>query len=312
MSLDLLDTPLRVTWDLGCPEPRLNDEQVLRISRRLGRAGIFHLTLEGRALAHGAVAEALRQLAEDGLQLSLVFGSSEEERAALVKGLPLQRLWIDVAAHIRCAALDGNGLAQQVAFVRGQGYEPALLMVPLRCNVHLLPPLLDLCRKLEVGTFKLPNVPVNDSFSRTLAPQVLGPGDLERLSRLVGEDPAVLTRGVNLEIHDRFVWEQLGADSELSEYGGCQAGNSLAHVDAGGQVLPCSSWPEPIGDLLCDELEVIWAAAPRQRVRRNIASQPDDCRGCRDYALCLGACRGLGRALNEEAGGRDPGCGAPR
>nr|NIS43769.1 SPASM domain-containing protein [Desulfuromonadales bacterium] len=117
-----------------------------------------------------------------------------------------------------------------------------------------------------------------------------------------------------MDIHDRFIWEIFSGPEvvEHSEYGGCQAANSLVHIDCGGDVWPCSSWPQSLGSLLEADLEEIWSGPQRMGVRREIAAEPVGCRSCRDYALCLGACRGLGRSLNQVGGERDPACPGPR
>ena len=117
-----------------------------------------------------------------------------------------------------------------------------------------------------------------------------------------------------MEIHDRFLWEIMTPELEQarSEYGGCQAGNSLGHVDAVGNVYACAAWPEAFGSLRDVSLDELWRSPERLAIRQKITEMPTGCLGCRDYALCLGGCRGLGGRLNRQGEGRDLMCREPR
>lgn len=70
---------------------------------------------------------------------------------------------------------------------------------------------------------------------------------------------------------------------------GCSACEGLLSVDPKGNILPCSSWPEPIGNLLEEGFEAIWFNNRSQWIRDKKAA-PLKCRECRDFAVCQGAC----------------------
>lgn len=70
---------------------------------------------------------------------------------------------------------------------------------------------------------------------------------------------------------------------------GCSACEGLLSVDPKGNILPCSSWPEPIGNLLEEGFEAIWFNK-RSEYIRDKKSAPTECRECRDFAVCQGAC----------------------
>lgn len=312
--MDLLDTPLRVTWDLHGPAGSAGSDEALLVAQGLASAGVFFVTLEARPLVHVAVAEILSALSAGGCRVLLVCDGTSPELAALRCDLPLQSLLLDVRHYIAGAALDVVALGQAVEAVRRKGFDPGLLLTPLADNVHLLPGLLAFCRDRQVGRIKLPNVKIGASFQQPQAAGLLRPADLERLRALLGGDPLALHAGITLEIHDLFLWELLfpGREDGRSEYGGCQAANTLAHVDAAGNLYPCSSWPDLLGSLLQQSLEEIWQSPKRFRVRDEIAAVPSGCSACRDYSLCLGGCRGLSRAFCVDGGGRDPLCPGPR
>lgn len=314
MSIDLLDTPLRVTWDLHGEKTSLGEEDALRVADALSTAGLFFSTLEERPLLHVAIRGVLDTLAAGGVQVLLVCDGSDLELDRLTPGLPIATLFLNAAPFVADGRADIPALNRAVDRVRARGYEPALLMTPLRGNIRALPGLLGFCRQVGMGKFKLPNVKIGDSFCRSRRPDLLQPQDIEALKTLLGADRDALRAGIALEVHDLFLWELLFSDGEegRSEYGGCQAGNSLAHVDGFGELYPCSSWPQRLGSLLSDTLEDLWASPLRHAVRNEIAEVPAGCAGCRDYPLCFGGCRGLARSLPPGPGGRDPLCAGRR
>jgi radical SAM protein with 4Fe4S-binding SPASM domain len=70
---------------------------------------------------------------------------------------------------------------------------------------------------------------------------------------------------------------------------GCSACEGLLSVNPVGELLPCSSWPEPVGNLLTEGFDALWFGN-RARWIREKREGPAACRDCRDFALCQGAC----------------------
>ena len=70
---------------------------------------------------------------------------------------------------------------------------------------------------------------------------------------------------------------------------GCAACDGLLSVSPAGDVLPCSSWPEPVGNLLRDAFRSVWDSS-RGRWLRAKQFAHDACTGCADFALCQGGC----------------------
>ena len=70
---------------------------------------------------------------------------------------------------------------------------------------------------------------------------------------------------------------------------GCSACEGLLSVDPMGNVLPCSSWREPVGNLLTDGFETVWFNTRAKHLRQKQAAHPG-CRECPDFAICHGAC----------------------
>jgi radical SAM protein with 4Fe4S-binding SPASM domain len=70
---------------------------------------------------------------------------------------------------------------------------------------------------------------------------------------------------------------------------GCAACDGLLSVAADGAVLPCSSCPGPVGNLLRQEFSEIWQSPKARRYRRK-GFAPPGCRDCEHFAVCHGAC----------------------
>jgi radical SAM protein with 4Fe4S-binding SPASM domain len=90
---------------------------------------------------------------------------------------------------------------------------------------------------------------------------------------------------------------------------GCAACDGLISVAANGDVLPCSSYDEPVGNLLREGVEAVWGSRLARRHRDKSLAHPD-CRSCEDFAACQGACplywRRLGFGELCNAQGFDP------
>ena len=70
---------------------------------------------------------------------------------------------------------------------------------------------------------------------------------------------------------------------------GCSACDGLLSVDARGDVLPCSSFDEPVGNLLADDFSAIWESGRARDLRlKSLAHQ--GCHDCDNFAACHGAC----------------------
>lgn len=315
MTIARLDTPLRVTWELCDPAGAGSPAVALDIAERLVEAGLFYVTLLARPLAHPAIAEILAILLEGGIQVQATFTGTEEEWQGVAALESLPEICVDAGAFlVRGDQDEWEALRRVLEQLRQFGAQPALLLVPDRQRPPLLPQLCDFCRRNGVTRIKLPNTPVDASFSAHQAlplPTIAQLADL----RAVVTDPVALRAGLRLEVHDLFLWEILfpgERENGRSEYGGCQAANSLAHIAASGMVHPCSSWPCELGSLLESDFATIWQQEARTVVLDKIAAFPAGCDGCDDFAHCFGGCRGLVETLGTAGDGRDLLCSGPR
>lgn len=315
MGLDLLDTPVRLTWDLHGAAAPLDTDEMLAVAAGIADGGVFYVTLEERPLVHPEIHGIVALLAGAGCQLQLACAGSSAELPALRQlPAPLPGVQLDVAGFVEKGELDAQRLRQVFTALCNCGIAATLRLTPLADKLAVIPQLLDFCATHGVGRLKLSNARIGDSFPADAPEQLPRWSDLELFQTLWDKQGLPLPETLQLEIHDRFLWEIMAPELEQarSEYGGCQAANSLGHVDASGNVYACAAWPEKLGSLLDASLDEIWRSSGRLALRERIAKTPDGCLGCRDYALCLGGCRGLGELLNQGCGGRDLMCRQPR
>ncbi len=70
---------------------------------------------------------------------------------------------------------------------------------------------------------------------------------------------------------------------------GCSACEGLLSVDPFGRILPCSSWKEPVGNILEEGFKTLWFGERGKFLREKRAAHPE-CRNCEHFAVCHGAC----------------------
>ena len=84
----------------------------------------------------------------------------------------------------------------------------------------------------------------------------------------------------------------------------CAAADGLISVAANGDLLPCSSWNEPIGNLLHGAFKELWFSK-RALFFKHKHFAPASCRECSAFTACQGACplywRSCGEGLLEKA-----------
>ena len=78
----------------------------------------------------------------------------------------------------------------------------------------------------------------------------------------------------------------------------CAAADGLISVAANGDLLPCSSWDEPIGNLLASPFGELWHST-RAHFFKHKQFAPELCKGCSSFTACQGACPLYWKAYGE-------------
>ena len=79
----------------------------------------------------------------------------------------------------------------------------------------------------------------------------------------------------------------------------CAAADGLISVAANGDVLPCSSWNEPIGNLFQSPFNELWFSQ-RALFFKHKEFAPSSCAGCGAFTACQGACPLYWRSYGED------------
>jgi radical SAM protein with 4Fe4S-binding SPASM domain len=75
--------------------------------------------------------------------------------------------------------------------------------------------------------------------------------------------------------------------------------DGLLSVSPSGDVLPCSSYPEPMGNLLTMGFREIWFS-PRAQHFKTKKYAPQECEGCGSFVACQAACPLYWRSVGTE------------
>lgn len=69
----------------------------------------------------------------------------------------------------------------------------------------------------------------------------------------------------------------------------CAAMDGLLSVSPSGDVLPCSSYPKPLGNLLRDDFRAVWFSPAALHFKKKEYA-PAECAGCPGFTACQAAC----------------------
>ncbi|MBL6988311.1 MAG: radical SAM protein [Bacteriovoracaceae bacterium] len=70
---------------------------------------------------------------------------------------------------------------------------------------------------------------------------------------------------------------------------GCSACDGLLSIACNGDVLPCSSYPEPVGNILHKDFSEVWEGAVATKIRKKQLA-PEVCLECEKFSMCHGSC----------------------
>ncbi|MFH1184959.1 MAG: radical SAM protein [Chloroflexota bacterium] len=261
-------------WELGIPhivftggEPTLRADLPELIAHAESLGQITGLNTNGRRLADAGFVDSLVDAGLDHVQITVE--SSDE------------------AIHNQMVG-SGSAFNQTVRGLRSALASPLFVMTNttmLRTNVHTLSATLDFLAEVGVPTIGL-NALIYSGRGLTV-----GTGLRERELQ-----PILDTAVSKTEVRgQRLIWytptQYCEFDPTQHSLGvkGCTAALYSMCVEPNGDVLPCQSYYEPLGNLLSDPWDHIWhhELAAGLRERRHL---PDKCGGCTLLPACGGGC----------------------
>ena len=261
-------------WDLGIPhiiftggEPTLREDLPELVAYAEHNGQITGLNTNARRLSDAQYVEKLVGAGLDHIQITLE--SSEAD------------------IHDRMVGTKG-AFAQTVRGLKNVLASPLYVMTNttmLRTNVHTLPATLDFLAEMGVPTVGL-NALIYAGRGRMVG---TGLAECELTTLLEVAHQKTEAHG------QRLIWytptQYCAFDPMTLDLGvkGCTAALYNMCVEPDGNVLPCQSYYQPLGNLLADEWDSIWnhELALRLRERKNL---PQKCDGCSLMAECGGGC----------------------
>jgi radical SAM protein with 4Fe4S-binding SPASM domain len=261
-------------WQLGIPhiiftggEPTLRADlpELIGYAERNGQ--ITGLNTNARRLSDAHYVETLVAAGLDHVQITLESGQAE--------------------IHDRMVRAPG-AFPQTVKGLKNALASPLYVMTNttmLRTNVHTIPGTLDFLAETGVPTIGL-NALIYAGRGREVG---TGLAESELTALLEVARQKTESSG------QRLIWytptQYCNFDPMMLDLGvkGCTAALYNMCVEPDGNVLPCQSYYQPLGNLLTDEWDSIWNhdLAVRLRERRDL---PQKCAGCTLLAECGGGC----------------------
>jgi len=274
LSTDDWKKILDKAWELGIPhiiftggEPTLREDLPELIAHAEHNGQITGLNTNARRLSDAHYVEKLVAAGLDHVQITVESSDAEiHDEMVRAKGAYVQTV---------------KGLKNALA-------SPLYVMTNttmLRTNVHTIPATLDFLSETGVPTVGL-NALIYSGRGSTVGTG-LAESDLTPLLEVARHKTE--TRG------QRLIWytptQYCNFDPMTLDLGvkGCTAALYNMCVEPDGNVLPCQSYYQPLGNLLTDEWDSIWnhELAVRLRERQGL---PQKCDGCALLAECGGGC----------------------
>ena len=276
--------------------PELDTEQWFQIIDKLWDLGVPHLIFTGgEATLRNDLPELIRRAESNGQITGLNTNArrlmDERYMRSLVEaGLDHVQVTVESCdEQVHDEMMRAKGTFRQTFAGLKNALQSNLYVMTnttmLRTNVHTIPDTLDFLADLGVPTVGL-NALIYSGHGLTV-----GTGLRENELQPLLEIAQVKTTGRG----QRLIWytptQYCQFDPTASHLGvkGCTAALYSMCIESNGDVLPCQSYYQPLGNFLSDSWESIWnhELSVRLRERHNL---PSKCNGCSLVAECGGGC----------------------
>lgn len=199
--------------------------------------------------------------------------------------------------HDRITTVKGSFKATEEGLRRllRQHANARTFIVPMKLNFGEIPQIIEKVHQIGCNKIRILSLSPTGRARNNFATLSLDSKERKWLSDMLIKARKEL--GVNIEAGfcTRQDYPRLG---ELRSHQSCLAAEDRVHIDAFGEVFPCtasSGWQRFSGGNLrryAFNLSDIWKASPiLQFLRFFHSSPPNKCRGCAMYKQCMGGCR---------------------
>jgi GeoRSP system SPASM domain protein len=296
MNLNNLVAPIIVYWDLN-PLLHINPNIIQRICDDLISNKVFILNMWNPSPAFSnECSMILKKLRDEDIDINLTISYSALIISDLKNFMPaLKKILIHTESVDQIASLP-----KKIQPEKPEKLSVGISYAITETTYKNIPDILKSC--LEAG--------INNVFFPIQRPSKdqkifwLDSGKNYWLSEKIKH---LKTDGLNLIIHDPFLWKTFNRESRQNNKG-CQGGNTMVYISESLDVTPCPLLPVLLGNLLSENLTEIFSSNKRQQIRKSLSMPPQECENCDKLNECGGGCRGRTYILYKTLDKRDPAC----
>jgi radical SAM protein with 4Fe4S-binding SPASM domain len=275
----------------GAREMTLSEvKRVIKIFRDDAKVPFFSFT-GGEPLLREELEDMIRFARACGLQVNLItngiLASPERARALFDAGLRTAQVSIeapDAATHDTLTARPGS-FERTLAGIRclqQAGVSVQTNTTVTAVNASMVARMPRFLKSIGVTRFAM-NLYLPSSVDELLVPYSRAGAVIEAVKAAAkAEDMTFYWYSPIPHCHYNTIAHGLGNKS-------CAAMDGLLSVSPSGDVLPCSSFPEPMGNLLTTSFREIWFSE-RARYFKTKQYAPQECDGCGSFVACQAAC----------------------
>jgi radical SAM protein with 4Fe4S-binding SPASM domain len=275
----------------GAREMTLSEvKRVIRVFRDDAKVPFFSFT-GGEPLLRGDLKDMIRFARRCGLQVNLItngtLATAERSRTLFDAGLRTAQVSVeapDAATHDVLTARPGS-FERTLAGIRclqQAGVSVQTNTTVTAVNAPLVARMPRFLASIGVRRFAM-NLYLPSSVDDLLVPYSRAGAVIESVKAAAkAEDMTFYWYSPIPHCHYNTIAHGLGNKS-------CAAMDGLLSVSPSGDVLPCSSFPEPMGNLLTTSFREIWFSE-RARYFKTKKYAPRECDGCGSFVACQAAC----------------------
>lgn len=263
---------LEKLWQIGVPQVVFTGGEPLLypgITKLIEKANMFVTGLVTNGTLLEAMAQELKNASLDYAQVTIECDSAEiHDQMTMVTGSHAQTVagikqalavGLQVVTNTTLTKFNAHRFKQTMLFLHGLGVKN------IACNSLICSGRGTSC-KLENG---------------------LTPQELEII--LIGAQEMADTYGINLQWYSPTCYDDLNPIELGFGPKACSAAAHNMSIQPDGTVLPCQSWPEPVGNILTDSWNGIWNHPTCQKLRAH-GFKLDKCNFCEYVEICGGSC----------------------
>lgn len=323
-----LKAPLTLNWTLNTScmfncshcysrdeqEQELPSEVICRGLERVARWGVLAVNFGGgEPLLRGELPEISSAAVAAGLRVSLNSNGYllDTAMAARLAGAGVHKVGISIDSHQSTVHDEFRGTVGSfqrataaIGYLQSHGIKTAISTVVCRINQHDAQQMLHLARQLHVEQINFHNFKCNGQGFVNRDALDLTPAEWRDFYRQAISLSSV--DGPSISFDDPII-ASLGLKQESPLVKGSICGKLSLAVKANGDITPCGFIPEVIGNILTDDLTLLWQESPLLRALRT-KSPEGKCGSCSHYTDCLGGCSARALALYGSLNAPDPHC----